>query len=790
MKTDLPENKDNKTKPHNVVVPFDIPGKPDIGIFDLNKIFQFNFNFDSLKILLEGLITSYKKTQEELENINAYNKVKNAKLDDLEKKLIDLNILINESLGNDVEVEKLKESKEKQTKENIEVNKDITVANQEFKKDNIISEKKEKRYYSSKSSKKVKKIHAPINDNIKLDIQVGNDEIINNIIKKINGFDLCIKDLYEAVPLIQKEQNRNINIFNNFEDELDELKSQLNNLYEENNSLRTKLEENEEKFSDIDLKLKEINVIDILKSGSDEVSDKNVILEVISNLDKKISTKIKFIEEKIKKIDTGAFKVEKEAQNIKNEQNLNKRQLDQIKKKIEEINEKGEIINKSLEQTSEDINDKLDTKITNLKKYVKNSLDNLKSDRKNKHKDSNKDLVNKEEQNINLENSKGLKELKESIKEINKKINTFVNNGDFELIKEDISALKSGMNNYVLLPDFKELKDLNEENNTIIRRIKEEFEDFQISQNVSKEITNIKLQLESVSNKVHNISQNLSNKKGDKNNYKINKDDIYKFLEYSTFEEFKSHITKEFSNINDNFNNSKKMLNELIDIVKNRVTFKDLKTLEEAIMSQMENLKILFIKKFADKADVNKAMKYLDQQIKNIIQIYIKKIEKGDNWLLSKKPITSKLCASCESYIGDLNDTNEDNKIYVPWNKYPVKDINDKLYRLGQGYSNMLQILKTGESENKTERNNNNAINMNKTVSGFGFTGKKIKIPNEKKRTIQNSLPKLRNKEVMKKVNSTFSENNDIDIKINTFSDDGDEKPIITKIFKINKEKH
>ena len=790
MKTDLPENKDNKTKPHNVVVPFDIPGKPDIGIFDLNKIFQFNFNFDSLKILLEGLITSYKKTQEELENINAYNKVKNAKLDDLEKKLIDLNILINESLGNDVEVEKLKESKEKQTKENIEANKDITVANQEFKKDNIISEKKEKRYYSSKSSKKVKKIHAPINDNIKLDIQVGNDEIINNIIKKINGFDLCIKDLYEAVPLIQKEQNRNINIFNNFEDELDELKSQLNNLYEENNSLRTKLEENEEKFSDIDLKLKEINVIDILKSGSDEVSDKNVILEVISNLDKKISTKIKFIEEKIKKIDTGAFKVEKEAQNIKNEQNLNKRQLDQIKKKIEEINEKGEIINKSLEQTSEDINDKLDTKITNLKKYVKNSLDNLKSDRKNKHKDSNKDLVNEEEQNINLENSKGLKELKESIKEINEKINTFVNNGDFELIKEDISALKSGMNNYVLLPDFKELKDLNEENNTIIRRIKEEFEDFQISQNVSKEITNIKLQLESVSNKVHNISQNLSNKKGDKNNYKINKDDIYKFLEYSTFEEFKSHITKEFSNINDNFNNSKKMLNELIDIVKNRVTFKDLKTLEEAIMSQMENLKILFIKKFADKADVNKTMKYLDQQIKNIIQIYIKKIEKGDNWLLSKKPITSKLCASCESYIGDLNDTNEDNKIYVPWNKYPVKDINDKLYRLGQGYSNMLQILKTGESENKTERNNNNAINMNKTVSGFGFTGKKIKIPNEKKRTIQNSLPKLRNKEVMKKVNSTFSENNDIDIKINTFSDDGDEKPIITKIFKINKEKH
>ena len=165
-------------------------------------------------------------------------------------------------------------------------------------------------------------------------------------------------------------------------------------------------------------------------------------------------------------------------------------------------------------------------------------------------------------------------------------------------------------------------------------------------------------------------------------------------------------------------------------------------------------------------------------------------MEKGDNWLLSKKPISNNLCASCESYLGDLNDTNEDNKIYVPWNKYPVKDSNDKLYRLGQGYSNMFQIIQTTENDNKTDRKNNNVFNMNKTVSGFGFSGKKIKIPNEKKRTIQNSLPKLRNKEVMKKVNSTFSENNNIDIKINTDSDDGDEKPIITKIFKINKDKH
>ena len=66
MKT---ENIIETEKPHNIMVPFNVPGKPDIGLFDLNKIFQvnLNYNFDSLKTLLEGLVSSYKKNEEQLE---------------------------------------------------------------------------------------------------------------------------------------------------------------------------------------------------------------------------------------------------------------------------------------------------------------------------------------------------------------------------------------------------------------------------------------------------------------------------------------------------------------------------------------------------------------------------------------------------------------------------------------------------------------------------------------------------------------------------------------------------
>ena len=805
------KDKDNSSKPYNIVVPFNIPGKPDIGLLDLNKIFQvnFNYNFDSLKILLEGLITSYKKTEEEFENLRAYNRVKDMKIKTLEQKMVDLNILLNNSLGNAEEVAKLKELKEhlaQEEEEQIIVQKNISniqqVDNSEIKPGEVTFEKPLKKSSMVKSPKRRKKIHAPINKDIKLDIKIGNDDLINNIIKKVNGTEMTINDLFEAVPLIQKEQDNNIDTFNNIQNELFELQSKIFTLNEENDSIKKKFEENEEKFKDIDIKMQDFNIIEMLKGNAGDGGDMNVTLGLISNLEKKVNAKIKLLEEKISKIDSSAFKVEKEAQNIKNSQDLNKRQIEQIKKQIEELNDKLDSTNKTLEQNNEDINDKLDNKTTNLENYIKEALDKLNSSLQKKFKtinenlntgkSSSKNLINSEEmQKMNFENNQVLTSLKEAIIEINKKIKAILTQNDFEQIKADISALKSGMSNYVLIPDFKELKDLAEENKTNLRKIREEFEDWQSTQTENSEIVNIKRKLESVSNKVHDIVENVLNKRGDNTNYKSREDDKYKFIDFRIFEEFKSHIAKEFNNINDNFINSRKLLDELIDSVKNRTSFKDLKALEDSVMSKMEDLKIASGKKFADKNEVNRVMKYLDQQLRNIIQIYIKKIDKGDNWLLSKKPISSHLCASCESYIGDIKDNNNNN-IYIPWNKYPVKDSNDKLYRMGNGYSKMLQMIQLDENEKKKDQKNTN-INMTKTeyLNGFDisdFTQKKMKTISGMNKTTQKSLPKLKRKKMKKKVNNTDSDNNNINL--NDDSDDGDEDPKITKIFRLNKEQN
>jgi len=74
----------------------------------------------------------------------------------------------------------------------------------------------------------------------------------------------------------------------------------------------------------------------------------------------------------------------------------------------------------------------------------------------------------------------------------------------------------------------------------------------------------------------------------------------------------------------------------------------------------------------------------------------LKKVETADNWLLAKKPMGGNSCASCEAYIGDLHE----NKEYIPWNKYPMRDPNERLYRIGSGFSKMLQMLNVDQVHN------------------------------------------------------------------------------------------
>ena len=162
---------------HIISVPFQINGKTNEGLVDLNKIFQINlnYNFDLLKSFLEGITTTQKNTEKQLQFIQEESKIKDKKIKDLEKKIQSFNKFISSTISD--------ESKYSQSKNELE---------DDISKDNNPAKSSHRKKFSSKigtsfvnDTKKMKKIHAPLNKDLKLEIGVENTDTINNIIVSI-----------------------------------------------------------------------------------------------------------------------------------------------------------------------------------------------------------------------------------------------------------------------------------------------------------------------------------------------------------------------------------------------------------------------------------------------------------------------------------------------------------------------------------------------------------------------------------------------------------------------------
>ena len=513
---------------------------------------------------------------------------------------------------------------------------------------------------------------------------------------------------------------------------------------------------------------------------------------------------MKLNDEKILKLDENNFKLTRQLQNVKNSHDLIKRNIDNIKINIEDLNNKNENLDKKLDLNYDELVEKIENKAKNLQKLINETFDHFnktsisienKSNQSENSvtKNDGKAIGKNKNENINnlLNKNKKFLDSIEKIKEIEENVKNIPNTLGIEHIKSDIQGIKSGITNYCTMNDYKELKDKADDIQKQIKYNKEQFEDFINDKTDHEEIQTTKRKLELCINKTHELESVLIEliKKMDQNVSKNQETTLKnsKYLELKIFDDFKSQIIKEFTNINDNFSKSRKLSEDILESLKNRTSFKDLKVLEDVVLSKIEELKISSSKKFADHYDTSKTFKYLEQQIKYITQVFVKKMEKGDNnWLLAKKPINT-VCASCESYIGELKDTGT----YIPWNKYPNKDPNDKLYRLGNGFSKMLQMIQIDENEKKN-------INGYQTYTDFNDVIKQINSPLKTEGNINDNqgskikmgLPKIKEKKKIKE--STENNNNEMP-KVNNLirhedSEDEINQPKITKIYRINKE--
>ena len=634
--------------------------------------------------------------------------------------------------------------------------------------------------------------------------------------------DEYLNDTYKIIPEMQKSfyfQKGKIQTFDEF----------LSQFGERVDEIEKKMEDLEKKLTETNNnKPSDVNMAELLKANMggdfDNEENTNVVINLITKLEAKINNKQKMTDDRLNKIEENNFKSQKEIQNIKNAQDLNKRNINMLKQSNENMITNLRTMESRIKNKSPEIEQKIEietkeSKIIKKEKEKEKEKDDIEESPKREEKERKESFLSmtrKSEPQIDLENNEKIKEISSKISDIELSIKKIPNQLGIEQIKLDISALKSAIRNCALINDLKESKEKEEDIQKQLNFLKEQFEDF-ISNNADHEdLQNVKRKMELLNSKVHELDENyqlLSNKLNinSKNKTSVTSND--KYLETQIFDNFKSQIIKEFSSVNDNFTHLRRLVDNILESLKNKPSYRDIKALEEELNLKYEELKVASNKKFAERIETTKNFKYLDTQIKNILQIYIKKEKRSENWLLAKKPITN-LCASCEAYIGELKDNNS----YQPWNKYPLKDPGDKAYRLGNGFSKMLQMAQLDENDKKnagmaTQQNNHEfnigskLLKLDKVESNLNNNVNLGQIKTDLNNNNNKSLPKIKGNNTMtnftKKNNNTVENvgkskkgNNllkeietseQLDMK-NYSDDDEDRQPKIMKITKINKE--
>ena len=345
---------------------------------------------------------------------------------------------------------------------------------------------------------------------------------------------------------------------------------------------------------------------------------------------------------------------------------------------VNETNNKiNEVYKKMLQKNEED-------KKNSKKNYekLKNSIKKLEELYSTASLNSNNNLKGE----LSESDLRCLAELTKRISDLEKQMKMLYHGLNISKFKEDIAKLENDLMQKIDEKDFYELNTKVSLNIAKMNNLQESLErSLELGNKNSKDLNFFLRKLETVNASVIAFKAALEALSGVKSESIF---DPSRYIDISTFNDFIKAYGKDVEKIEKNIEDVRKLINEITAALRNKASGEDLKTFEGILNNKLAEMKLLNIRKFSDKIDTNKSFKYIDAQIKHLTSFIVKKNEKNESWLLAKKPIGGHVCASCEAYIGDLKEK-EDITI---WNKYPHRN-KDKNYRIGNGFSHMLNML-------------------------------------------------------------------------------------------------
>lgn len=525
-----------------------------------------------------------------------------------------------------------------------------------------------------------------------------------------------------------------------------------------NNQVQTNkddIEKLNQKVNEILTKLNSYNVYTNVPEGT-ESGNMDQSKGMVMNLEQRMMAKFSLIDEKIKKM---------EEDNNTNMANINKK-IEEHEAAIKRFNDVLNILKREITEKDDkykqnllDLEEKLKKRLADITKNIENKNKEIEdkltitdqvfknSKKEEKEEDNKKDTNRKSDNDLELE-WKQIEENKKMILELENKLRDIPQDLKIDEINEKIDKIQQSLKSKLAKGDLEDIID----KIGVLENIIDELKDFTVKQNdlngrknqdylsVSKKIENINSALLLLQTGMPHKSSGGSDNKGP---------------DLSIFNELIKTINNQISALQSECDEFRRYFTDILPMMKTLATITDLKNLEDALKAMLEEYKLLAQRKFADKIETQKSIKLIDTQIKHFIAEYIKKGEKGENWMLAAKPVGGYKCASCESYIGELTNKWE----YLPWNKYPTRDFVDKSYRMGNGFSRMLQKLNLDVRRSED-------LGQNLSFSD-GEEKSKSRNQSEEKNRKKQTLPQLRSRQQIESQTSggILSSNNNIENK-------------------------
>ena len=642
----------------------------DLSNVNPNKMLEMSLNFELLKYVITSLIHNQQNLGKEISNLKLSSLKQTLHSLELELSIKDMNL--QKDLSPEEKEELLKQKDELKSK--------------------IDKIKREIESLTKENEEEQNKRKIPIYNMDKANMENDNDEF-NEEEKKIEieQKDKKEKEKYEKENKKENEKDTDIN------------------------------KDNEIKNNEEDKDYKTDN-----NEGKDEIKKEPETSEKEQKVEKEEKT-----QENQPPVPKGADTKsdEKEKEKEKNKYEDLHKQLQLIVGELKNVKSKQQTLDKDFSLFKQNVTEKIKSKLEN---EIPSMLDNAFEKKMaliKKNFNKNIDKINEDMNSLNENYDQRLTDLNNNIlKELSLKEE--MNNQEIEQIKNKCRSLKENLAitneklmNMITTLTFNNLK--NELNDKIESEKKLTNLDISILKNslnsLKAQITehlddtrdhdNLIIVMKTMETSTANLKKLLEFKKifeeKDKRKAIV---DTHKFVRQEGFNEA-------ISNIHKSIDSNRKEFSEIrldIDCLRTKdlnikANLRDLKNLEDTVLAKMETLKELIRDKYVEKTMLVKNLKYLELQTKQLIE-ETKKNEKQENWLLAKKPFNGHLCASCEAYIGDLKPNT--NSKYVAWNKYPIKDPIDKVFRINAGFSKVLQMVHN--QDNNNERAKSNSLNNSK----------------------------------------------------------------------------